>query len=41
MPTIPENLVKTCFAVSEISLLQAIVEKEEEDDERSNRSITY
>jgi len=37
MSTIPENLVKIGVVVSEISLLQSIVKKE---DERSNISIT-
>jgi len=38
MSTIPENLVKIGLVISEISLLQAIVKKEE--DERSNKSKT-
>jgi len=39
MSTISQNLVKIGLVVSEISLLQAIVKKDD-DDERSNRSIT-
>jgi len=39
MSTNPENLVKIGLAVSEISLLQAIVKKED-DDERNNRNET-
>jgi len=40
MFTIPENLVKIGSVVSEISLLQAIVKKEEEEKKESNRCIT-
>jgi len=37
MTTIPENLVKMGLVVSEISLLQAIVKKE---DERTGKKVT-
>jgi len=39
MPTIPEILVKIGLVVSEISLLQAIVKKED-DDERKGKKVT-
>jgi len=39
MSTSPENLVKIGLVVSEISLLQTIVRKEDGDN-RSNRSKT-
>jgi len=40
MSTNPENLMKIDTVVSEISLLQAVVKKEERTKKESNRSKT-
>jgi len=40
MSTTPKNLVKISLVLSEISLLQGIIKKEKDDDERREQKVT-